>query len=161
MGTVRLASLLAVGVVLVAARAEAQFESRSNASVCLNQTSWSYQLTDGLVNGTGGNSSVICPFVDDTTSFLRFTPLPVIRNINSLNVHGNKNGAGGTVAASACVKRFGSNAFVCGTSATATAAGQYSIAPSRTEWRNNFGDFAYLQIDLTAGSSVSGWWVST
>jgi len=168
MQLIRLVGVFAVfGVALAGSRAEAQFESRSNASVCLNQANWVYQMADGLTNLTGATSTTVCPFVDDigvaggASGFLRFSPPPTIRNINFLNVHGNKVGSSGLVTVSACVKAFGSNSFTCGLSANTATAGQYALAVDRSAWRTFFGDFAYLQVTLTANSSISGWWVST
>lgn len=137
------------------------FESRSNASVCLGPANWAYSVSDGLVNQSGATGTVICPFVDDTSSFLVWTGSTYVRNINALNIHGSKSGTSGTVWASACVKFYGSSGFSCGTSSSATASGAFTLQPGRSVWQNNYTHFAYVTIDLTANSSVYGWWIST
>jgi len=140
--------------------ANAVLNSKVHASAC-NQSGglWSYSVTSGLVASVGV-STLYCPFVDDYDGYLVTSGGVTTRNIQGLDVYGEKTAAG-VVSASSCVTFRGpSYGYLCGTASTASATGQYVITPSVSVWQSSPYDYAFVKIDAPAGGAVSGILVS-
>ena len=145
----------------LAMSAEAKW-TRTHASACY--TAGSAGTPSGAGNWSIYNASatqdmiVSCP-VSDTDYFLK-------QNITILNVHGfNANTITPTLA-QACSATWYTFGGSCGSVATASAYGQYTLQPGLAAWGSaNAADFGFLWMRIprqqsTASSSLRGYYTS-
>lgn len=128
-------------------------ESRTNGSRCFGNdrnSNFGYYANDGYKNTRVVAQSVYCPFVDDNSS----VPRP---GLTTLSVHGDRPSASTAVYASACVKYWNASGYECGTSASTSSVGYYSLSPSLTKWNGRPSDFAFVWVELSTLATVAGY----